>query len=55
MDTITIATGHKIMPGLLPYAEISHFQAKGKPVYYPEAPNKKTKGTVGLIGTKLKF
>lgn len=55
VDTITVATEYKIMPGLLPYAEISHFQAKGKPVYYPEAPNKKTKGTVGLIGTKLKF
>ncbi len=55
IDTITVATEYKIMPGILPYAEISHFQAKGKPVYYPEAPNKKTKGTVGLIGTKLKF
>jgi len=55
VDTVSLATEYKIMPGLLPYAEISHFQAKGKPVYYPEAPNKKTKGTVGLIGTKLKF
>lgn len=55
LDTVTVATEYKIMPGLLPYAEISHFQAKGKPVYYPEAPNKKTKGTVALIGTKLKF
>jgi len=55
LDTITLATEYKIMPGLLPYAEVSHFQAKGKPVYYPEAPNKKTSGTVGLIGTKLKF
>ncbi|XVN41809.1 MAG: porin [Rickettsia endosymbiont of Argas persicus] len=55
VDTVSLGTEYKIMPGLLPYAEVSHFQAKGKPVYYPEAPNKKIKGTVGLIGTKLKF
>ncbi|HJD55695.1 MAG TPA: porin [Rickettsia endosymbiont of Pyrocoelia pectoralis] len=55
VDTVTLGTEYKIMPGLLPYAEVTRFQAKGKPVYCPEAPNKKTKGTVGLIGTKLKF
>ncbi|ABV73018.1 DNA topoisomerase IV subunit A [Rickettsia canadensis str. McKiel] len=55
VNTVSLATEYKIMPGLLPYAEISHFQAKGKPVYYPEAPRKTTRGTVGLIGTKLKF
>lgn len=55
VDTVSLATEYKIMPGLLPYAEVSYFQAKGKPVYYPEAPTKTTKGTVGLIGTKLKF
>ncbi|QCS23835.1 porin [Rickettsia parkeri] len=55
VDAVSLATEYKIMPGLLPYAEISHFQAKGKPVYYPEAPSKTTRGTVGLIGTKLKF
>lgn len=55
VDTVSLATEYKIMPGLLPYAEITQFQAKGKPVYYPEAQNNKTKGTVGLIGAKLKF
>ena len=55
LNAVSLATEYKIMPGLLPYAEISHFQAKGKPVYYPEAPSKTTRGTVGLIGTKLKF
>ncbi|MFY9590256.1 porin [Rickettsia endosymbiont of Halotydeus destructor] len=55
VDTVSLATEYKIMPGLLPYAEVSYFQAKGKPVYYVEAPNKKIKGTVGLIGAKLKF
>ncbi|ADE29580.1 porin [Rickettsia prowazekii] len=55
VNAVSLATEYKIMPGLLPYAEISHFQAKGKPVYYPEAPSKTTRGTVGLIGTKLKF
>jgi predicted porin len=55
VDTVSVGTQYKIMSGLLPYAEISHFKAKGKPVYYTDAPNKKTKGTVGLIGAKLKF
>ncbi|MCC8368499.1 MAG: porin [Rickettsia endosymbiont of Oxypoda opaca] len=55
VDTVSLGTEYKIMPGLLPYAEVSYFQAKGKPVYYVEAPNKKIKGTVGLIGAKLKF
>ncbi|WP_341758506.1 porin [Candidatus Tisiphia endosymbiont of Ditula angustiorana] len=55
VDTVSLGTEYKITPGLLPYAEISYFQAKGKPVYLIEAPKKKTKGTVALIGAKLKF
>lgn len=55
VDAVSVGTEYLVIPGLSPYAEVSCFQAKGKPVYYPEAPNKKTKGTVGIIGTKIKF
>lgn len=55
IDAVTVGTEYLVVPGLLPYAEISSFQAKGKPVYYPDAPNKKTRGTVGIIGAKIKF
>lgn len=55
VDAVTIGTEYKLAPGLLPYAEIAYFQAKGKPSLYPEAPKKKVKGTVALIGAKVKF
>jgi len=55
IDAVSLGTEYKVISGLVPYAEVSYFQAKGKPVYYPEAPNKKTRGTVFLLGTKLKF
>jgi hypothetical protein len=44
-----------MLPGLLPYAEVAYFQAKGRPVYYPEAQKKKIKGTIAIIGARLKF
>lgn len=55
IDTVAISTEYNIASGLTSYAEVAYFTAKGKPSYYPEAEKKKTKGTVGLIGTKLKF
>ncbi|WP_425363080.1 porin [Candidatus Tisiphia endosymbiont of Hybos culiciformis] len=55
VDTVSLGTQYLVTPGLLPYAEISYFQAKGKPVYCVEAPKKKTRGTVALIGARLKF
>ncbi|WP_316355044.1 porin [Candidatus Trichorickettsia mobilis] len=56
LDAVTLGTEYKLGAGLLPYAEIAYFQAKGKPSFYsPEAPNKKTKGTVAIIGAKLKL
>ncbi|UCM85836.1 MAG: porin [Rickettsia endosymbiont of Culicoides impunctatus] len=55
VDTISLGTQYLVTPGLLPYAEISYFQAKGKPVYFVEAPKTKTRGTVALIGARLKF
>lgn len=55
IDAVSVGTEYLVIPGLSPYAEVSCFQAKGKPVYYPDAPYKKTRGTVGIIGTKIKF
>ncbi|WP_341763855.1 porin [Candidatus Tisiphia endosymbiont of Beris chalybata] len=54
-DAVSLGTEYLVTPGMLPYAEISYFQAKGKPVYMLEAPKTKTRGTVALIGAKLKF
>lgn len=55
VDAVALGTEYKFLPGLVPYAEIACFQAKGRPAHYPEAPKKKTKGTVALIGAKLKL
>ncbi len=55
VDAVALSTEYKVAPGLTSYAEIACFKAQGKPTHYPEAEKKKTKGTVGLIGTKLKF
>lgn len=55
VDSVSLGTQYLVTPGLLPYAEISYFQAKGRPVYFVEAPKTKTRGTVALIGARLKF
>ena len=55
VDAVALGTEYKFLPGLVPYAEIACFQAKGRPAHYLEAPKKKTKGTVALIGAKLKL
>jgi len=55
LDSITLGSEYKLAPGLLPYGEISYFEAKGKPSFYPEAPKRKTRGTVAVLGAKLKF
>jgi hypothetical protein len=55
LNAITIGTEYKFAPGLVPYAEITYFRAKGRASYYDEAPHKKTKGTIAIIGAKLKL
>ncbi len=55
VDSVSLGTEYKLTPGLLPYAEISYFQAKGRPVCLVESIKKKAKGTVALIGARLKF
>lgn len=55
IDAVSLGTEYKLTPGLLPYAEIAYFKAKGRPVYTPDAPKAKTRGTVALLGAKFKF
>lgn len=55
LNSVTFGSEYKLAPGLLPYGEISYFEAKGKPSLYPEAPKRKTRGTVAVLGAKLKF
>ena len=53
VDAITLGTDYKMAPGIKPYFEVSGFSLKGKPEHFPEAPKKKTRGTVALIGAKF--
>lgn len=55
LDAISLGTEFKLAPGLKPYAEVSTFTLKGKPEFFPELKKKKTKGTVALLGLKLKL
>lgn len=55
IDAFTLGSEYAIASGLTPYAEITYFQAKGRPSFYLEADKKKTKGTIAIIGAKLKF
>lgn len=55
LNSTTLASQFKLAPGLVPYAEISRFDVKGRPSLYPEAPIRKTKGTVAVLGAKLKI
>lgn len=52
-DVVSLSADYKIAPGIKPYAEVSGFTLKGKPEFFPEAPKKKTRGTVALIGAKF--
>ncbi len=53
LNCLTIGTDYKLAPGFKPYAEISQFDVKGKPEYFPEKSKRSTRGTVALIGAKL--
>jgi hypothetical protein len=55
LEAIVLGSEYKVGSGLVPYAEVTYFQAKGKHVYYPDSKNLKTKGTVFILGTKVKF
>lgn len=52
-EVITVGTDYKMAPGIKPYVEVSGFTLKGRPEYFPEAPKKKSRGTVALIGAKF--
>jgi len=55
VDAVTLGSDYQIIPGLQPYAEFTYFQTKGYNALYPYASKKKFRGTVGLIGLKLKL
>jgi hypothetical protein len=56
IDSVTIGTDYKLAPGLMPYAEFTYFKGKGMKFPVLNDPKKfTTKGTVALIGLKLKF
>jgi len=53
VDAWSLGADYKLASGIQPYAEVSYFQAKGKTSLFPEAPKKKLKGTIVLLGLKL--
>lgn len=59
LHVFTLGTDYKLAPGLVPFAEVSYFNTKGK--YLVDTTNMasgktdKRRGTVLIIGTKLKF
>jgi len=56
INSVTLGTDYKLAPGLMPYAEFTYFKGKGMKFPVLNDPNKYTsKGTVALIGLKLKF
>jgi len=58
VDTISIGTNYLLAPGFQPYMEISSFSLKGRPEFYSgdsPASKRSTRGTVALVGAKLKL
>lgn len=56
VDAVTIGTDYKLAPGLVPYAELTYFKGRMHKLPVFSDPTKyTTKGTIALIGMKLKF
>ncbi|MEI6187671.1 MAG: porin [Alphaproteobacteria bacterium] len=65
LNLISLGLDYQVAPGLLPYAEVTYFNIKGKHLYIaptataPAATNTalayKNKGTAFILGTKLMF
>lgn len=56
VDAITVGTDYKLAPGLVPYAEVTYFKGRMHKLPVFNDPKKyTTKGTIALIGMKLKF
>lgn len=53
LHSIKLNVSYLFHTGLRPYAEISSYRLKGKPEFYNNLVNKKTKGLVGVVGLKL--
>ncbi len=54
-DAVSLGAEYNMAPGLVPYAQLTYFQLKGRPEFYPDVQKKKTRGTVALLGAKLKL
>lgn len=65
LNLVSLGLDYQVAPGLLPYAEVTYFNIKGKHLYIapkataPAATNNaivyKNKGTAFILGTKLMF
>lgn len=55
LQAVTVGTDYKLMPGLLPYAEVTYFTAKPGKAAAVSAKVRKTNGTVAIVGAKLQF
>ena len=55
LDATTLGVDYKLAPGILPYAEFTYFDAKGKNVKTPDAKKYYHKGTLTMVGTKVEF
>lgn len=57
MSSYTLGTDYKLAPGFVPFVELTYFEGKGKKYAVTTDPTTtlKSKGTIALIGAKLKF
>jgi hypothetical protein len=55
MNAIVLDVDYKLLPGIMPYAEVAHFNTKGR-IFKDNTSNKdKTSGMVYLLGVKLEI
>jgi hypothetical protein len=52
-STVSVGTNYLLAPEFKSCAEVSSFILKGRPEFRPDLSEKKTRGTVALIGAKL--
>jgi hypothetical protein len=53
MNATTLATEYKIVPGLVPYAEVTFYKTRGKHLANTQIVNDGHKGTLVLLGAKI--
>lgn len=56
VSSYTLGTDYKLAPGFVPFVEFTYFEGKGKRLpIYNDTTKLKTKGTIALVGARLKF